>query len=117
MSGERGHQEVVDSLLHIQARLRAESASRAPAPSTTADPWPVFVAFTEPDLEVMVTRDPSRPNGDDNDLASVTRLPVWGPTPDRVMMVTARLDRVEAELADIRERIRRVEMPGTDEPD
>jgi hypothetical protein len=114
MSEDR-HDDVMSSLLDLQARLRGvgeqppEGVFRLPTEG--ADPG----ELSAPDESVSVFEDDLRVSetlGSEPALASVTQLPTVG-ADDRVAALSARLERLEDELASVIVRIDRADEPGS----
>ncbi len=114
MSGRKkkqgAHEEVVNTLLDLQARLRGEDATssgvavQSPAEPELrvgeADELPVgeMVSIKEGEIEVLVTPDPADAKTQ-NGFAPVTQLPTAAAADDRISSLTERLVRLEDELS------------------
>jgi hypothetical protein len=89
--GTGKHDQVVNTLLDLQARLRAEGV-----PDTTDE------VITIPDAAPPATDQPATAGGA---FAPVTQLPTSGAADDRIATLTERLSRLEFELRGVMAKI------------
>jgi uncharacterized small protein (DUF1192 family) len=105
-----GHDDVMSSLLDLQARLRGGDAAADESPASTegaadvarrttvstATPEPVTVV--ERDLSILMGATPASTS---ERLAPVTQLPTAAVADDRIAALTQRLSRLEGDLSEV----------------
>ncbi len=114
MSEGTAHEVVVSSLMDLQARLRGDGDEQTPAKTATQTEAPAaeMLSVVEDDLTVQVEAVPTEEEGY---VAPVTPLHPAATADDaRLAALTARLERLEAELDGVIDRIQKVDPERLD---
>ena len=114
MSEGTAHEVVVSSLMDLQARLRGDGDEQTPGQTATQTEAPAIelLSVVEDDLTVQVEAVPSDEEGH---VAPVTPLhPAATADNARLAALTERLERLEAELDGVIDRIQKVDPARLD---